>query len=72
MGEEGAAVHTGVHEHYRDACSVVSSQDGSGNWGGAAPAREQRRMDVEYPAGGDVQDALPEDLAVGGHYNDIR
>ncbi|MCU0503815.1 MAG: hypothetical protein MUC51_19015, partial [Anaerolineae bacterium] len=55
----------------RDAGLAVAGQDRCGHGARAAPARQQRRMEVERADRRQLQDRVGDELAVGGHEDQI-
>ncbi|MNN17343.1 hypothetical protein D3C81_1305270 [compost metagenome] len=70
-GEHGARVEPFVHLHQRDAGLGVAGLDGAVDRGRAAPARQQRGVDVQAPIARQGQHLGRQDQAVGGHHHDI-
>jgi FlaG/FlaF family flagellin (archaellin) len=60
-----AGIETFVHAHDGDAGLGVAGEDGAMDGGGAAPARQQRSMDVDAAEDRRIEEAFGQDMAVG-------
>ena len=67
--QHGAAVESGFHLHDGDAGLRVARLDRAMDRRRAAPARQQRSMDVDAAARRQVEHGLRQDQAVGGHHH---
>ena len=67
-----ARVQPRFHLHDADAGLGVASLDGPLDRGSAAPARQQRGMDVQAAQPGQVQHRLRQQQAIGGHHHHVR
>ena len=72
LGEEDVAgVEALVHIHHGDAGLVVAGEDGGVDRRGAAVARKERGVEIEAAEARGFEDALGEDLAVGGDDHEV-
>ncbi len=67
-----ASVQAGVHLHDRDAGLGVAGLDRAVDRRGAAPARQQRAVDVQAAQSRQRQHPFGQDQAVGGHHQHVR
>ena len=72
LGQDGAGVHLAGQAHHRHAGLGVAGQDGAGERGRAAVARQQRGVDVQVAERRDLERGPAQDLAVGRHHPDVR
>jgi hypothetical protein len=66
-----AGIEAGVHLHDRDAGLGVAGLDRAMDRRGAAPARQQRAVDVQAAQARQVQHPLRQDQAVGGDHQHV-
>jgi hypothetical protein len=64
-------VEAGLHAHDGDAGLRVAGLDGAVDGRRAAPARQQRGVDVDAAAARQVEHRLRQDQAVGGDHHDF-
>jgi hypothetical protein len=69
--QHGTGIETGFHAHDGDAGLRVSSLDGAMDRRRAAPARQQRGVDVDAAAARQVEHGLRQDEAVSGHHHEL-
>jgi len=71
LGEDRAGIQPGIHAHDGDASLGVTGADGGLDRRGAAPARQQRGVDVDAAVGGQIQHVLAQDLPEGGNNDQV-
>ena len=71
LEEKRSGVHPGIHLEGGDPRLALAVNDGPRDRGRAAIPREQRRVDVDRPARGHVENRLREDLAEGHDDRDV-
>ena len=72
FGEQHVAgVQAGIHLHDGDAGLRVARFNGAVNRRGAAPARQQRGVDIQATQPGRVKHPLRQDQPVGGHHHHV-
>jgi hypothetical protein len=69
--QHGTGVETGFHAHDGDAGLRVAGLDRAMDRRRAAPARQQRGMDVDAAAAREVEHGLRQDQAVGRHHHEL-
>ena len=67
-----ARVQPRFHLHDADAGLGIASLDGPLDGGRAAPARQQRGMNVQAAQPGQIQHRLRQQQAIGGHHHHVR
>src|SRR6266404_3164175 len=72
LQQYGACVQTRVHLHDRDAGFGVAGEQGSLDGCRSAPARQQRRVNVDAPQGRQNQDLAWHDQAIGHDDQNLR
>jgi hypothetical protein len=69
---DGPGVEPGVHAHHADPGLGVARQDGALDGRRTAPARQQRRVNVEAAVARMIEHGLRQDEAVGRDHHDVR
>ncbi len=70
--QHGAGVESFVHAHGGDAGLSVSREDGAMDGRRAAPARQQRAVDIDAPQHRRIEKAFGQDVAVGDDHGRVE
>jgi hypothetical protein len=65
-------IQAGIHLHDGNAGFRVAGEEGALDRRGAAPARQERRVDIECAVWRDVQERLGQEQAVRGDHQRVR